>query len=153
MIDHGYGVRLESLKAENIRTYLDNRNDPKIFKWCRQFDCLQPGQHVDWYDRVVTDPSVNAMYEITAPLAKTGIGMHSLVGMAGLTDIDRVNSRAEFSLYIMPYYHRRGLAKAALKTLFTHAFKGHNLNSVWGETFEHNPAFKLFFLPIDIQFP
>jgi RimJ/RimL family protein N-acetyltransferase len=66
------------------------------------------------------------------------------VGCAGLTDIDHVNSRAEFSCYIGPEYQKNGYGSKALKTLFTYGFKYLNLYSVWGETYNGNPALKMF---------
>jgi RimJ/RimL family protein N-acetyltransferase len=66
------------------------------------------------------------------------------VGVCGLTSIDHINSRAEFSLYISPSEHGKGHGKAALRTLVDHAFNDLNLNCVWGETFAGNPAAKMF---------
>ena len=64
--------------------------------------------------------------------------------MCGLTSIDYINSRAEFSLYIGHSYQRQGFAKDALKALLEVAFNEVNLNGVWGETFEGNHALNLF---------
>ena len=66
------------------------------------------------------------------------------VGMCGLTDIDLINRRAEFSLYIVPECWKKGYGKAALQTLFSHGFRNLNLNVIWGETFDENPAIELF---------
>ena len=71
-------------------------------------------------------------------------GLRNLVGVCGLTDINLIHRRAEFSLYIFPEYHRRGYAKDALKALFRHGFDDLNLHSIWGETFDGNPALSLF---------
>jgi hypothetical protein len=67
-----------------------------------------------------------------------------LVGVCGLTSIDWVNRRAEFSLYIDPDRQKDGLGKAALQTLLHHGFMTLGLNCIWGETFDLNPAAKLF---------
>jgi RimJ/RimL family protein N-acetyltransferase len=55
-----------------------------------------------------------------------------------------VNQRAEFSLYIDPNFHKRGFGAAALRTLLSHGFMNQNLNVIWGETFEGNPAYDMF---------
>lgn len=65
-------------------------------------------------------------------------------GVVGLTDIDYVNSRAEFSCYVDPDLQGRGLGRAALLALFKHGFEDLGLNSIWGESFDGNPALKLF---------
>ena len=67
-----------------------------------------------------------------------------IMGVCGLTDIDRLNQRAEFSLYIAPEYQRMGLARSALKTILAHGFMNQNLNTIWGETFDGNHAFLMF---------
>lgn len=77
------------------------------------------------------------MYEIL-------VNDEQYVGVCGLTDIDYINSRAEFSLYIGPEYRGRGIAGKALSRLVAHGFDVLNLNSVWGESFAGNPAEKVF---------
>lgn len=64
--------------------------------------------------------------------------------MCGLTSIDHLHQRAEFSLYVGPQYRKRGYAKETLKTLFSYGFVALNLNCIWGETFDGNPAAKIF---------
>lgn len=66
------------------------------------------------------------------------------VGVGGLTDIDHINSRAEFSLYIAPEHQQKGYGKIALKRLVEHGFNVLNLNSIWGECFDGNPAARMF---------
>ena len=66
------------------------------------------------------------------------------VGVCGLTDIDWINRRAEFSLYVAPEQHRKGLGHRALNLLFAEGFGTLNLNLIWGETFKGNPAAIMF---------
>jgi ribosomal-protein-alanine N-acetyltransferase len=66
------------------------------------------------------------------------------VGVAGLTSLSFANRRAEFSLYIAPKYHRHGLGKMALRLLLLHGFSNLGLNVIYGETFDGNPAAKMF---------
>lgn len=68
----------------------------------------------------------------------------AVVGVCGLSDIDRINSKAEFSLYIDPDRQGSGLGKSALVRLVNHAFENENLNCVWGEVFADNPALDMF---------
>ena len=137
MIDYRYGVKLGPLRDENMELYRKARNDYRIWKWCRQNDLIQAGCHNYWYANVTSDTSKIKMYEVVNPSG-------DYVGMAGLTDIDNVNRRAEFSLYILPHQQRKGYARGALQTLFTHGFMNLGLNTIWGETFDGNPAIELF---------
>lgn len=139
MIDFGHGVQLGTI-SENILTYYrTQRNDYKIWKWCRQNDLIDEQSHKKWFEKQSSDSSIK-MYQIVTN-KEFGI---SVIGVCGLTDIDRVNQRAEFSLYIAPGQQRNGYAKAALKTLLSHGFMNQNLNVIWGETFDGNPAYDMF---------
>jgi diamine N-acetyltransferase len=68
----------------------------------------------------------------------------SLVGVVGLTGVDLVNRRGEFSCYIDPDKQGMGFGTRALKVLFAYGFDVLGLNLIWGETFQDNPAAKVF---------
>ena len=138
MIDSQFGVYLGPLKLDNLSIYQSWRNDPDIYRWCRQTSVINDAQQVEWYDRVSGDPAIK-MFEIIL------IGsVLDPVGVCGLTSIDHVNQRAEFSLYIGPEYAGSGYGESALKTLLSHGFNDLNLNLIWGESFDGNPAIKMF---------
>jgi RimJ/RimL family protein N-acetyltransferase len=65
-------------------------------------------------------------------------------GVCGLTSINFINRRAEFSCYIAPEFQGHGLSVPTLKTLFRHGFEDLNLNLIWGEVFEGNHALAIF---------
>lgn len=134
MIDFGHGVTLDALKRADLETLRNWRNDPRIWRWCRQNDLISDVQQEQWFDRIQVDPTIR-MY---------GIYAGSLVGACGLTSLDLLNRRAEFSLYICPEQQGKGLSKPALCTLFEHGFMDFGLNSIWGETFDGNPAASIF---------
>jgi RimJ/RimL family protein N-acetyltransferase len=71
-------------------------------------------------------------------------GVNVCVGICGLTSIDWINRRAEFSLYIGPEYQGSGFGEHALRLLCRHGFQTLNLNCIWGEVFESNPALAMF---------
>lgn len=137
MIGYGFGVelaRLENVIGAEERTF-KWRNDPRIFRWTRQNDLLTLANHRAWFQSQQTDPSMR-MYAVL---------QHGLqVGVCGLTSIDLLNRRAEFSLYIDPECHGHGLGRAALATLMCHGFSCLGLEVIWGETFDGNPAAKMF---------
>ncbi len=141
MIDYGYGVELRALERRDVPTLRRWRNDPLIRSWTRQNDELMESQHEAWFESLPKRQDVR-MYAIQYdPKVKEG---RILAGVCGLTSLDRENRRAEFSLYIGPEYQKSGLGRSALSTLFHHAFMTLNLNCVWGETFDGNPAAKMF---------
>lgn len=126
------------------------RNLPEVWLWCRQFTLISEGQHQDWLERIDRDPTVK-MFGIEAMIGpprtnRAGklIMPYRPIGVCGLTSIDRVNQNAEFSLYISPTYQRRGFARDALYLLLQHGFMDQNLNRIWGETYDGNPAWNLF---------
>jgi RimJ/RimL family protein N-acetyltransferase len=136
MINFGYGMLLDALSDSLVPLMQLYRNDYRVWKWCRQNDLISQDHQKMWYESLCKRDDVK-MYAIKGVT-------EAVYGVCGLTDIDRVNQRAEFSLYVDPDYHQRGIGIAALKTLLSHGFMNQNLNVIWGETFEGNPAYKMF---------
>lgn len=135
MINYGHGISLAPLDRESVEPIRHWRNDPAIYKWCRQTGLITDADQVEWYDRQRRDPSIRMFIIVDGQKA---------VGVCGLTSIDLVCRRAEFSLYIAPAFHQMGLGRRALSTLLDFGFKTLGLHSIWGETFDGNPALKLF---------
>lgn len=115
------------------------RNDWRVMKWCRQTDFISDLDQERWFERQAADPTIQ-MYAVLTDFE----GREELVGVAGLTSIDYRHRRAEFSLYLRPDSHRKGLGKEALKILLAHGFDNLGLNVIWGETFAQNPAGAMF---------
>lgn len=111
------------------------RNSPLIYKWCRQNDLLDYHNHENWINNLGKDKSIK-MYMI--------VENNDFIGVCGITDIDLINQRAEFSLYIAPEFQGKKYSMPALLLLFKHAFDSYPLNVIWGETFEGNRAAKIF---------
>lgn len=135
MIDFNYGVSFSSLNSSHNEQLRSWRNDPEIFRWCRQDDLISDTAQERWFASQDADPKIK-MYSIFAE--------KNMVGAAGLTSIERIASHAEFSLYIAPSFQKSGMGVKALKTLLTHAFYNLGLRQVWGETLDKNPAFEMF---------
>lgn len=135
MMDLGFGVLFDRIKESELPKLLEWRNNQKVFKYTRQFAPLHPAAHEEWFKRQSCDSSMS-MFSI-----HSGSG---LVGICGLTSIDQINRRAEFSLYIGPEHHKKGFGKMALKSLLSYGFNSRGLNLIWGETFDGNPACTMF---------
>lgn len=112
------------------------RNSPEVNAWTRQNGFINHDDMERWLQRIATDPTIK-MFGIESEA-------DGIVGTAGLTSIDLIHGKAEFSLLIGPEYHRKGYGKAALIELLKYAFKNYQLNVVFGESFEGNPAIPLF---------
>lgn len=112
------------------------RNNIEIRRWCRQYSVISEIEQENWLKTLHTNQSIK-MFGVKA-LDGT------LVGVCGLTSIDRVNQKAEFSLYIGPDHQGEGYGAHALYLLLQHAFDDQNLNRIYGESFEGNPAQRLF---------
>ena len=91
--------------------------------------------HLTWFEGLSGDQS-RIMFAVMEGV--------TIAGVCGLTGIDYINRRAEFSLYIDPSRHRTGLGSAALKSLVSFGFNTLGLNLIWGESFDGNPAIKMF---------
>ncbi len=111
------------------------RNHPDVWKWCRQYSLISQSSHEKWLSKIESDPTIKMF----------GIWDEGLPrGVCGFTSIDKHNQSAEFSLYIGPEYQRLGYGFRALCLLLCHGFQDHNFNRIWGETFDRNPAIRMF---------
>lgn len=137
---------LRRVLEKDLETLYQYRNAPDIWKWCRQYSPLHWDNHIAWFKNQSKDPKlsmfvIDAMDESLWP-----------IGVVGLTDIDLVNRRAEFSCYVGPGWQALGVAQAALRCLFNHGFHDLGLNRIWGEVFDENPAFHIFTKKLGMEF-
>lgn len=123
---------ISSFRLDQLRSW---RNHDSIRTYCRQVGWISERDQEAWYRRQNDDPTIK-MFVIE--------DNHIGVGVCGLTDIDHLHRRAEFSLYIAPEQQRKGYGSKSLKMLFDFGFYELNLHMIWGETFSGNPAAKLF---------
>lgn len=133
---HLYGKRVW-LDADIPAKAREWRNDAAIRQWCREYTTISPTRHQYWLDRIEKDPSIK-MFGVYS------MDRQTFVGVCGLTSINHVNQSAEFSLYIAPEFQALGLGREALETLCDHGFRAFNLNRIWGEVFDGNPAMGTF---------
>ncbi|HYE72796.1 MAG TPA: GNAT family protein [Blastocatellia bacterium] len=131
-------IRLAPIEEGYLAKMRRWRNDPRVYRWCRQFEPITDAHHKAWFDGLNDDTSTK-MYAVMKS------GTHNIfLGVCGLTSIDWVNRRAEFSLYIDPGAQGKGYGEAALRRLLKVGFEVLNLNCIWGEAFEGNPAVRMF---------
>ena len=134
-------IRLDFIREDLGNTLHIVRNNPDVRRWCRQHSLINEVQQRDWFLWQAKDPNTR-MFEIVVRDQNTSPFIP--VGICGLTSIDWVHRRAEFSCYVFPDHRLNGYCKEALILLFNHGFRELNLHSIWGETFQDNPAYHLF---------
>lgn len=140
MITYGFSVYLTELSSLHLEQMRQWRNLPEIIRWCRQNKLIVEADQINWFEKINRDPTIR-MFAVKNYDGEYG---DKLVGVCGLTDIDFFNGRSEFSLYVGPEHQKMAYGKSALQTLLSHGFHDLGLNVIWGETFENNPAQKLF---------
>jgi RimJ/RimL family protein N-acetyltransferase len=136
MIDYGFGIALGPISDADPVKLRKWRNMPAIYKWCRQCEPLNSWDHQAWLESLPKSPDIR-MYTVLNT-------ENEIVGVCGLTDIDYINRRAEFSLYIGTEFQGKKFGLYALKTLCAHGFMVLGLHHIFGETFDGNPAAKTF---------
>lgn len=129
-------IYLDTIDIEDMKKLRKWRNHPDIYQWCRQHSLINEIKHGNWYEWQATEPSVEML------IIRTATG--DPVGVCGLTSIDHLHRRAEFSLYIAAHRQGKGYGYNGLRMLIDHGFRDLNLNIIWGETFEGNPAMSMF---------
>jgi len=141
-------MRLRRIHKDDLENIFIIRNIQGIYSQCRQYAPLHWESHLEWYDWQRKDPNTEMF--VFEDMVSTYSEKPVLVGVCGLTSIDWINRRAEFSCYINPTFHKKGYGTAALEELFDFGFYSLNLNSIWGETFEGNPAYHVFTKKLDM---
>lgn len=134
---------LSRIEDQHLDQLMNWRNDPEIMKWCRQTLPISQSDQEEWFNYQFNDPSVE-MFTIFEVRQIRNQECVTLVGVCGLTSINLLHRRAEFSLYIGTEYQGKGYGSKALRKLFEVGFNQLNLNNIWGETFAGNPAIKMF---------
>lgn len=130
-------MSLDTIGPELIEEMREWRNDPRIRDWCRQVGLITPRDQEKWYIAQNDDKSIR-MFSIIEPTKQ------DVIGICGLTSIDMISRRAEFSIYVAPKFQGFGFGYMALKTLVKFGFLELGLNSIWGESFDGNKAMTMF---------
>lgn len=130
-------IALRRLCSEDAELTFKWRNNPEIYIWSRQRDCLLFAEHKAWLFGLAGRNDL-LMYMIYDPDLKIDLGV------CGFINIDHLNRSAEFSIYISPDHKGYKYGEKALRALVDKGFLDYGFNRIWGETFEGNPALKMF---------
>jgi RimJ/RimL family protein N-acetyltransferase len=126
MIDFGYGIKLGPITEKILPQLFNWRNDPALYKGFRQYRPIMWEEHIAWYRSTIGNDKLRMF-----------LCGHDdkIVGVCGLTSIDRVNSRAEVSAYVGDPL-RSELLEPIIRTVAQYGFERENLASIWGEVFD-----------------
>lgn len=147
--DNSQNVVLKGVASDNnfsLIKMFNWRNDPAIYHWCRQETLLSFEEHKEYWKRIQSS-SNNKMFEIYRVIPRSALyesDEQELIGVCGLTNINWTARHGEFSLYIAPEFQKKGYARKALTELLRIGFDDLGFNKIWGESFDGNPAIKLF---------
>lgn len=97
-------------------------------------------QQKDFYEKVVSDRDSKHRYWAICEYRDTAYkNQKILLGIAGLTNIESENGRAEIALMIGPNYRNQGYGKQAIKLLKQWGFDRMRLFVLYANVYECNP--------------
>lgn len=129
-------MKLVHLTREISPEQREWRNDPAVYAFTRQNGLISQAHHERYWQSLQNDKSIEAFG------VENNIGQ--AVGTTMLTSIRYEHGTAEFSLLIAPHFQKQGYGKAALIELLLYGFNHLRLQTIFGETFEFNPAYAMF---------
>jgi len=119
---------LRPIEEKDLKWVAEERNNPECRKWFRQSELLSIKQQSLWFSTT----------DMRSYIAVDDDGHN--VGVLSLSHIDPIARKCEFSIMIIPEYRNHGYGKKALWELLLHAFSDLNMEQVYSDVFEHNPA-------------
>jgi RimJ/RimL family protein N-acetyltransferase len=126
------------LEFRDLEQLKEWRNNPELRQWFREYRELNDRDQESWLMSLVGNKNC-LMFGIVEKFDHKGF-----VGVCGLTYIDYVVGKAEFSLYIAEEFKKQGYGEDALRTLCKYAFEECRMSVVTGEVLSGNPALKMF---------
>lgn len=126
---------------KNIEWLRNQRNDPDMRKYFREWKDISVSSQIKWYNSRGNNSNMNHVYFEIHSNASTD---SSLIGCAGLHYINWRTRSAEFSIFLSKNSRGKGYGNDALQTMFEYGFKEMNLHKIWGEVYEFNDALGLY---------
>lgn len=122
---------LRKLELSDLPKRVDWMNDPKVYK-SMHFDIpILLDNTIRWFEN-------NQKNENRADVVFLKDGQ--LLAMGGLTNINKVSSKAELYIFVNPHLQRGGIGTQATKLLCKYGFETLGLNKIYLETNEDNFA-------------
>ena len=135
----GKKIILDTINPEDIEWMRNQRNDPALRKYFREWKDISKDQQENWYKSRGNNTDPKHIY-FAIRLRSTG----ELVGCTGLLYIDWRLRSAEFSVFVDFEQRGRGLGKETLMMLFDFGFREANLHKIWAEVYDFNKAVDIY---------
>jgi len=130
-------VTLQRIQKKHLPLVMGWRNSDHVRRWSGQEGLISEAQQLAWFER--QDDNTNDRYFSICDRSNWPIGV------CGLSNVDMVARRAEFSVYIGKESVGKGHSIAALSSLFNYGFMYIGLNMIYGFTFMDNEAAQKLF--------
>ena len=135
----GKKVYLAAVLEESLEQLRIWRNSHEIKQYTREHREITQQMQKKWYETQVNNNDSQIHFEIRT------VKDNKLVGHCVLTNIHWIYRVAEFGIYIGDNKRRgKKLGREALKLLIDYGFNVINMNRIWGEVYEDNPALNVF---------
>ena len=140
------GVVLSEIDPEDIEWMRNQRNDPSMRRYFREWKDISKEKQKEWYSEKGNNLNPNHVYfkiehNPTMGSAYTG---GTLVGCCGLHYVDWRLRSAEFGVFLSKESRGKGIGKKALELLFDFGFKEMNLHKIWAEVYDNNSSIELY---------
>lgn len=103
------------------------RNDPEQYRYFRQDKPITPEQQTKWW-RYLDKTRVKLFI-----IEKSG----EQIGYVGFNPLNRYAKNAEFGIFILKKYHKKGYGSIALKALLKYGFEDLGLASIYSDTLNY----------------
>ena len=123
------GITLAPISRADLSTLQRFRNSPEVYEHVRERRLLTMEDMQRWWEMLAADRGQTVrMFAVK--------NKETVIGCAGLTSIDWINSRAELSVYTVPSKHEIDAARL----LIAHAFDVLGLHRIEAETITQGRA-------------
>jgi len=135
-------ISLNAVEKEELKKFLDWRNNPEFRKHFREYRELNMRQQEIWFEEKVVKDNTTLMFSIKRNED------NELLGCCGFVYINWVHRHADLSLYIGmddSYIDEKGYSEESCKLLIDYGFRELSLNKVWTEIYEFDEKKKLLY--------
>lgn len=144
----GDRIILDAIDPEDIEWMRQQRNDPELRRYFREWKDISRDQQADWYRSRGNNSDPNHVYFKIMQKHEKKPGelwdRHKLIGCCGLHYIDWRLRSAEFGVFLDLKCRGKGMGKEAIHMLFDFGFKEMNLHKIWCEVYDNNAAIDFY---------
>ena len=142
----GKKVILREIEPEDIEWLREQRNDPSMRRYFREWKDITKAKQEAWYESRGNNSDPNHVYFkiLMKREGNHGEVFTRLVGCCGLHYVDWRLRSAEFGVFLSKEARGKGIAKEALQIMFDFGFKEMNLHKIWCEVYDNNTSVEFY---------